>query len=828
MANENLPNIVTSLADGNLNTRQAVDLGDQIILMGTASQGPMNEPRTITSVQQAEELYGSVDQGNLVQGFAEVFFSPGGPKDVRCVRIGDGNRSSLDVEEALGSGIANETVTGSDISHNAISIAAKDPGEIHNTSTLRQEVVSGQLSIVFFNPITELETIIPVDFAGLVDNSVANAEELVNALNLDTNFSTHYEASVNLLTASFTLTAKDTDSWVDVASGSAASPSGNVDIDLATALDLADTTLDDLTDDASIVTVGTPVTAGNNLKAITEAFALQDQVVELDAAGKSQVTLPDPVQTLSGVAIDFLKLDLTTDVVTDGIARHIFTNNFIGTGTGDKVTFEFTAFEPIDVSTLKVFRTGQNGSAVEITGFAVGSVGGDANSNVASIILPSAPPINHIVTATYESEDFSLTKATTLTAVKDSNSFAEYFAAGTKLFFGQAQPADLRIAYKARKIFTDGQEVAIEDAKNGQITFQDQSNLPDVWQSGGVDIFLTIQYLPEFPNLTGGARSLSGGTNGINLTNAKKFDSLANAYTALEDTPTDIIVPLRTYIDDTKKDFDTETGIETDVPAGFAEQLNAHALQLLDGVSETYGVIAVKPIEPADGRSVKASDIETYITKLTVFSFSDVTRAANIMKNLDAKQLDVIAFEPVISNPAVRIPYTTSGEAIYTGLVSKLESSSATTNKPLTGLVGLRYLLSARQLNTLTGARFVTARSRPGLGLVITDGVTAAATTSDWTRRSTWRIIVEAMKGVRTIGEPFIGEAFSGAKKAALDTAIIRHLQGMKEEGKLQDFDFQITQTRSQEVRGTASVRLILLPAFELRRLEVTVELRQS
>jgi len=623
MANDNLPNIVTSLADGNLNTRQAVDLGDQIILLGTASQGPMNEPRTITSVQQAEELYGPVDQGNLIQGYAEVFFSPGGPKDVRMVRIGNGNKSSLDVEEALGSGVANETVTGSDIDHNSISIAAKDPGEIHNTSTIRQEVVNGQLAVVFFNPITELETVIPVDAAGLVDDSVANAEELVNALNLDTNFSTHYEANVNLLTSTFTLTAKNTDSWVTVASGSAAFPSGNVDIDLAAALDLADTDNDDLTDDTAIVTAATPVTAGNNLKAITEAFALQNQVVELDAAGKSQVTLPDPVQTTAGVADDFLKLDLTVDAVTDGIARHIFTNNFIGTGTGDKVTFEFTAFQPIDPATLSVFRTGQNGAAIEITGFVLGSVGGPANSNVASITLPAAPPINHIVTATYESEDFALTKATTLTAVKDSNSFAEYFAAGNKLFFGQAQPADLRVAYKARKIFTDGNEVAIEDAKNGQITFQDQTNLPDVWQAGGVDIFITIQYLPEFPNLTGGARALSGGTNGINMTNAEKFDALTDAYTALEDTPTDIIVPLRTYIDDTKKDFDTETGVETDVPAGYAEQLNAHVEQLLDGVSETYGVIAVKPIEPADGRSVKASDIETYITKLTEFSFSD-------------------------------------------------------------------------------------------------------------------------------------------------------------------------------------------------------------
>jgi hypothetical protein len=84
------------------------------------------------------------------------------------------------------------------------------------------------------------------------------------------------------------------------------------------------------------------------------------------------------------------------------------------------------------------------------------------------------------------------------------------------------------------------------------------------------------------------------------------------------------------------------------------------------------------------------------------------------------------------------------------------------------------------------------------------------------------------MKNIRQVGMAFIGEGFSGARKAALDTAILRQLDGMKTQGKLVDYDWQITQTAAQEVKGIANIRLILHPAFETRRLEVTVELRQS
>ena len=822
MSNTNLPNIVTTLTDGNLNTRTAVNLGDRIILLGTAERGPVNEDRAVTSVTQAEALFGDVSIGNLVRGFTETYYAPGGPKDIRLVRISNGNTASLDVPELPGSGLTRMSAT--DV---ACTIAARYPGEPYNQASIRQDVENNQLSVVFYNPVTGNETVIPYDPAGLVAGSVSNTEQLVNALNLDTNFASDFEASTNYLTQSFTLTVNPTQAWV-TSSGNYAAPSGTITIDLSAALLKADTDGDSITEDASIVTPGTPVTCGNNLVSILESYSNESQLVQLASAGQSLVSLPDPTQTLNGVAYDFLKQDLTTDSVANGQAVHIFVGSFIGTGDGSSTSFRFTAYEPVNPATLTVYRTGPSGQPIVVTGVTLDIAGGSSTGNIAQISVPQEIPLNHVLTADFHTLQFPLTKVTTLTSLQASTSYGTYYVAGNKVYFGAAQPADIQIGYKARKIFTDGNEVALFNKATGEIIFQDLSRLPDIWAAGGANIFFNVKFLPEWVNLTGGALSLTGGTSDVGMTNAQKFIALTSAYDALADTASEIVVPIDTYVDDTKVDFDSETGVQTLVNAGFTEQLNTYVSQLLDGVSETFGVIAVKPIVPADGRSVKSADITTYIDRLTTFSFSDVTRAANVMRNLDAKQLDVIAFEPIISNPTIRQPYSTNGAALYAGLIAKLDSSSAATNKPLTGIVGLNYILSFRQLNTLTGARYVTAMQRPGLGIVITDGVTAAATTSDWVRRSTWRIVVEAMKNVRQVGMPFIGEGFSGAKKAALDTAILRQLDGMKNDGKLIDYDWQITQTASQEVQGIADVRLILHPAFELRRLEVTVELRQS
>ena len=142
MARENLPNIATTLTDGNLEALPPVDLGDRIMLIGTAEKGPVNQPIAARNPQAAIDTFGSISQGNLVQGFMETFYAPGGEKDIVLVRISNGAQAALDLVESLGDDEDNETidpVTGNAIP--ALRVEALYPGTLYNGVSLRIENV---------------------------------------------------------------------------------------------------------------------------------------------------------------------------------------------------------------------------------------------------------------------------------------------------------------------------------------------------------------------------------------------------------------------------------------------------------------------------------------------------------------------------------------------------------------------------------------------------------------------------------------------------------------------------------------------------------------
>jgi hypothetical protein len=233
--------------------------------------------------------------------------------------------------------------------------------------------------------------------------------------------------------------------------------------------------------------------------------------------------------------------------------------------------------------------------------------------------------------------------------------------------------------------------------------------------------------------------------------------------------------------------------------------------------------MAVKP-----AASPRLEDVNAWYTGLTVTSTLDRTRAANAMAALDAKHVSIVAFESVIANNSISVPYSTTGEAVYAGIICKLPIGQAPTFKNLgTQVTTCRFKLSSRQLDLLTSKRYVTSRLTPEGTWVITDGVTAAATGSDYTRFSTLRIAFAAMDVVRSAGRPFLGNLFNAVKIAALETAITKGLLAMQDPavGALRKFDFRIEQTPQERALGIARIPLVLWPEFELRRIEVVVKL---
>lgn len=231
----------------------------------------------------------------------------------------------------------------------------------------------------------------------------------------------------------------------------------------------------------------------------------------------------------------------------------------------------------------------------------------------------------------------------------------------------------------------------------------------------------------------------------------------------------------------------------------------------------SIGYIGVKP--PVD---TKVSTIRKYVDQLT---------------KLDTEispYLQVIASETGVIMPVTNSVHYVNGATHYAALISTLDKKSAPTNKNVKGVKAIRFDYSLRQLSVLTAKKMVTFRMKDSTNLVVTDGVTTAPSIviggtnrdSDYARLSTLRITQLAITVVREAVEPFIGEANEMPQYNALNTAIKSALEKIREAGAIQGYNFTVSNISSR--LDQATIVLEIVPAFEMRRVEVQVNLKPS
>lgn len=187
------------------------------------------------------------------------------------------------------------------------------------------------------------------------------------------------------------------------------------------------------------------------------------------------------------------------------------------------------------------------------------------------------------------------------------------------------------------------------------------------------------------------------------------------------------------------------------------------------------------------------------------------------------KYLSVVISQPVMANPTSPTSYAATGAPIYGGFISSLAANSAPTNKVIPG-VRLPFRVAVSKLDDLAGLGYVAFQQKTK-GIVVADAPTAARPDCDYRRLSTIRIVKATIDAVRNAGEPFLGEAITGARLAALQTAITQALGKLQKNEYLQRYEMSVTSTPTQQVQGQATVRLLLVPAFELRQIPVVVAL---
>ncbi len=376
------------------------------------------------------------------------------------------------------------------------------------------------------------------------------------------------------------------------------------------------------------------------------------------------------------------------------------------------------------------------------------------------------------------------------------------------------------------------------------------------------------------------------GTDGLSLTRKQLFEVLQDAYRELETIHADIIVPMDIYLDDANivdnaaisdltddyltyyKEVEEDDGSYTktwsDTPTtdyhevNFAYQLANFCYQLTKNEWDCIGIIGVRPPASRSHASVTlwvgklptkntAGTITVNGTGLlgnkfmlgttgrapgffaTNSEFLDGTAVVDELGNsVDiGKHLSIATLWPVHFNAfdVTGYGYLAPACTDYAGLISNLDSKSAPTNKVLNKNIALPAELTKTKLDKLSGAHYVTFQTK-AQGVVVVDAVTAATTASDYQRLTTVRITNDVIRMVRSEGEPFLGEGNTTVhSRQALQSVLEGKLGDMKKLGYLQRYSIAVTATASQQVQGQATVEVILVPAFELRRIRLVISL---
>lgn len=266
-----------------------------------------------------------------------------------------------------------------------------------------------------------------------------------------------------------------------------------------------------------------------------------------------------------------------------------------------------------------------------------------------------------------------------------------------------------------------------------------------------------------------------------------------------------------------------------------AEVLTALAITDTEPALKAIGNPAVMLATFAETQSLEAGDMLAYISASAPANTSMATIKAHIdslvnRKNSISKYLQVVAGPQVgITLPGSLRTQWLSGVTNYAATVNGLAPQVAPTNQTLAGATSLRYNLSLRQLNDLSGNKYVTFRVKNGR-IIVVDAVTTApdiligdqVIRSDFTRLSTLRTTNHLVREVREACDAFIGLPNEFPIYNSMNTSIKAVIKDSIDRAIIQDARYSIELGDSLD---SSRINLTILPQFELRTIDVNIGL---
>jgi hypothetical protein len=298
------------------------------------------------------------------------------------------------------------------------------------------------------------------------------------------------------------------------------------------------------------------------------------------------------------------------------------------------------------------------------------------------------------------------------------------------------------------------------------------------------------------------------------------------AYAAAETVLPDIIVPWgrggnSDDWEDPATPNDTEYGFHANNATAYgnswAYKAALRTKNIAENIHPCISILGVKPYDAGTKETMTPAAVASHLALSTLVSRDN------------ANMKDYGPYVCVIATEIKPVSYGTSGGEDYgyangacamAASLSKLAAYSSVTAKPIYNVEAMRYAPTRTQQETLAGKGVNSVVLNFNKIAVYGDGLTFAATGSDYSRLSTKRVVDEAANVVRQSCQKFVGEPSTIQMRTSMETAISSALRGMQLIGALLASDFNVTYVPDL---NKAIVDLIITPAFELKSIEVQI-----
>lgn len=776
----NLPGHLVEFKDGGLQLTQdtTVATGKSLLILGTAFDGPINEPvqideKTVTQLFGSEVNENGYPNGATLTKYAKQAFK-NGFSDVRCMRV-TGSQASVDITKVSSTSTEKEAqtpVTGTILGNSAVNdIALK-----------HKPAVPGSLV---------LET-----GTGLFVNASAFYAE-----------SGTFSLAANVVTKNTGLTATYEYYELTPATGNVDVSADDVTfdtIDLKTALGTGES----IYGEVKLSVGGADLVQGTD-------YTIADGVVTILTTGTVQ-----PTDTMD---YEFTKATVVSTSETVDLPAD----------TNQVVVLPVAANAVLDPASIVVSA---NGAVVPSSDYTVAGNSVELVAGAASYHINDGFSIAYScdVTITY-TEKITVRSIYGGSVYKDAQiAISEFTNAagevGRKFTFTKPESkkyssADLPFYFTSFECPTVGvlKQALANYALNNvfEIVCDDE-------EIATADFPIFVGTLSE------------GGNDGVVVTNNEMFEALSGkrnaegylieqgAYQILENYNVDYIYPAGVYADSKQT---------VNKHSDFHHELALLCAVLTYRTKMTHGFIDVKP-----NSNTTLVGIQKYVDNLLNYSNVHYMRDSegNDIVDTEGNKMDigwytsiVVGPEPVMLSDTLGTYYGSPAIA-YAALNASLKPQSAPTNKALPGVKGMKYKFSNKQMNELVGNRMVvfklksegttTASSTP----YVVDGCTAGAPSSDYTRLSTVKVVTDVVDQIREVADPFIGEPNTIEQRNALSALISKRLSYLVEQGEIQYYEFEIDATIQQVLLGECSIALTLVCPMELRKITTVVALRAA